>query len=184
MEPGRFRTLQIKFTMKIQFHYILILFGFLLFTACQSSETTKQTSDTLTEQAESLSTPETDSTGTLSGDLPYEAVYNEQTQQIDIKPDRQAGVPDIDQVVLMMNKKYPNIIMEKPEQKGDTLYVKIPNATALTQEMGTMGANIYLAEGTYAFTTIPGIRAVFFDFTEGDHAVPGVYTRDSFKDLN
>jgi hypothetical protein len=169
--------------MRTQVYHTVLLSGFLLLAGCQSSETTKQSGDTVAEQSQPANL-KTDSTDAQSGRLPYEAVYNEQTQQIDIQADKQAGVPDIDQVILAMNKKYPNILMEKLQQKGDTLFVRIPDATALTQEMGTMGANIYLAEGTYSLTNIPGIRVVFFDFAEGDHAVPGAYTRDSFKDIH
>lgn len=60
--------------------------------------------------------------------------------------------------------------------------VEIINAEYLTQRMGTTGAQNYLAAATYSLTETPGVRGVDFIFQEGDHAAPGVYTRESFKD--
>jgi len=65
---------------------------------------------------------------------------------------------------------------------NDTAYLKIPEATHLTQQMGSTGAQLYLAQVIYNLTEIPGIRFVNLDFEEGDHAAPGTYTRESFKD--
>ena len=48
--------------------------------------------------------------------------------------------------------------------------------------MGTSGAQNYLAATTYSLTEATGVRGVDFIFPEGDHAAPGVYTRESFKD--
>jgi len=61
-------------------------------------------------------------------------------------------------------------------------HVEIINAEYLTQRMGTSGAQNYLAAATYSLTETPGVRGVDFIFREGDHAAPGVYTRESFKD--
>ena len=61
-------------------------------------------------------------------------------------------------------------------------HVEIINAEYLTQRMGTSGAQNYLAATTYSLTEAPGVRVVDFIFPAGDHAAPGVYTRESFKD--
>ena len=61
-------------------------------------------------------------------------------------------------------------------------HVEIIDAEYLTQRMGTSGAQNYLAATTYSLTETPGVRGVDFIFQEGDHAAPGVYTRESFKD--
>jgi hypothetical protein len=60
--------------------------------------------------------------------------------------------------------------------------VKIPEATYLTQQMGSSGPTMFFAEAVYNISEIPGIRFINFDFEEGDHAQPGTYTRDDFKD--
>ena len=66
--------------------------------------------------------------------------------------------------------------------RHDTLHLKIKNTTSLTQEMGTAGAMLYLAEITYNLTELKNIRYINMDFEEGDNATPGTYTRNSFRD--
>ena len=61
-------------------------------------------------------------------------------------------------------------------------FVQIINAEYLTQRMGSSGAQDYLASATYTLTENRQIKKVNFIFEEGDHAVPGVYTRQTFAD--
>lgn len=67
---------------------------------------------------------------------------------------------------------------------GDTLYVKIENSTFLTQQMGTMGADACLSTATYTLTELDYVNTVHFDFKEGDHAIPGMYSRDYYIQRN
>lgn len=87
------------------------------------------------------------------------------------------------QIIQIANKKYPQIQLEWIKKDGNTAYLKIADATYLTQSMGTAGAEAYLSEITYSFTELEGINKINLDFTEGDHASPGVYSRDQFKNL-
>jgi hypothetical protein len=61
-----------------------------------------------------------------------------------------------------------------------TANVEIINSELLTQRMGTLGAQEFLATTTFTLTEHGGIHAVRFVFEPGDHAMPGVYTRESF----
>ncbi len=61
------------------------------------------------------------------------------------------------------------------------LRVDVQNDDYLTQRMGSFGADEFLAVATFTLTEYGGVRAVRFDFREGDHAAPGVYTRASFS---
>jgi hypothetical protein len=83
-------------------------------------------------------------------------------------------------VLLYLNKAYPNIGLELKNVTADTIYLRIPDAMYLTQQMGSTGPMIYLSEVVYNFTEIPGIKEVNFDFDEGDHATPGTYNRNTF----
>jgi hypothetical protein len=65
---------------------------------------------------------------------------------------------------------------------GDTVYLKIPEATYLTQQMGSSGPTMYFANLVYNLTEIPGIKNINVDLLEGDHAQPGTFNQDSFKD--
>ncbi|MBS1509509.1 MAG: hypothetical protein JST86_01615 [Bacteroidetes bacterium] len=86
----------------------------------------------------------------------------------------------IDNLLALMNTTYPEVQMRMMKQSGDTLFIKIPNSRFLTQQMGTSGAEAFIAEATYNLTEIKGINAVHFDFKEGDHAQPGTFSRTDF----
>mgnify|MGYP003492666184 FL=1 len=95
-----------------------------------------------------------------------------------------APLPDtlsIETIRVFLNSRYPNIQLQVLRQSGDTLYVQIPEATYLTQQMGSTGPEMYFGEAVYNLTEIPGIRFINFALAEGDHAGPDTYNRDSFK---
>jgi hypothetical protein len=73
---------------------------------------------------------------------------------------------------------FPRINLRNIEQQ--TANVEIVNDRYLTQDMGSSGAQDYLAEVTYTLTENPGIKSVNFIFQAGDHAMPGIYGRESF----
>jgi hypothetical protein len=75
---------------------------------------------------------------------------------------------------------FPKIILRKVEHQ--TAYVEIANDQYLTESMGSAGAQDWLAGVTYTLTENRNIKAVNFSFTAGEHAMPGVYTRENFKD--
>ena len=85
-------------------------------------------------------------------------------------------------VVAFLNNNYPNVQLVIVKTSGDTLFLKIPQSTYFTQQMGSSGPTTYFAEAVYNLTEIPGIHYVSFDFEEGDHAQPGTFNRESFKD--
>jgi len=63
----------------------------------------------------------------------------------------------------------------------DTVYIKVNNSDELTQRSGTAGAMMYLAKATYNLTELNGILYVNMDFEEGDHAMPGTFSRKYFS---
>jgi hypothetical protein len=66
----------------------------------------------------------------------------------------------------------------------DTAFIAIDNSNYLTQQMGTTGADEYLAKLTFAVSELEGINFVDLNFLEGDHAVPGTYERTDFNPDN
>ncbi len=88
--------------------------------------------------------------------------------------DAEASRPQGDGV----NTEFPQINLQKVEQQ--TANIEISNDQYLTQSMGSSGAQDYLAEVTFTLTENPGIKAVNFLFNAGDHAMPGLYSRESF----
>lgn len=73
----------------------------------------------------------------------------------------------------------PKVKLTKIEK--DIAIVEIINDEYLTQRMGSSGAQEYLASVTFTLTENPRIKKVNFIFQEGDHAMPGTYTRKDFK---
>jgi hypothetical protein len=65
--------------------------------------------------------------------------------------------------------------------KNQIASVEVINAEYLTQRMGSSGAQAYLASVTFTLTENPQIKEVKFIFEGGDHAMPGTYTRQDFK---
>lgn len=102
---------------------------------------------------------------------------DESTLPVFIKP---IGSGDIKEIVNELNRKFkqdhlPLIALTKTE--GNIAYVRIDDATVLTQQMGTYGATSYINAVTYSLASIDQIDCVWFDFKEGDHAIPGKYCR-------
>ena len=101
---------------------------------------------------------------------------------LDMKTDPRSGLARSWALTKYLNSNNSKVVIEWQRRSNDTAYLKIADATVLTQQMGTTGAMMYLAFVVYNVTELPGIRFVTLAFDEGDHAVPGTYTRESFKD--
>ncbi|MBK1439767.1 hypothetical protein JHJ32_07215 [Parapedobacter sp. ISTM3] len=117
--------------------------------------------------------------------LPYIAVFDEASEQLGAEknPDFDGSPLTIEALTQALITNYPEITIVVRNVSNDTLYLQIPDAQYLTQQMGSSGSQMYLLEATYAYTELPGINAVNFGFEEGDHAIPGTYTRKHFEEL-
>lgn len=166
--------------------YLSIRLTILLFfvASCQN-ETSDTATDTgaVTDSTAASSTMRTEPPSPDPG-LPYTAVFNDETDQLNAQPnaDFDRSRLNVDTLTHLLLISYPQVELEVDRVANDTVYVQIADATYLTQQMGSSGAHMYLLEATYAYTELSGIHVVNFDFTEGDHAIPGAYTRKSFED--
>lgn len=86
-------------------------------------------------------------------------------------------------LIEVLNKRAENCKIKYLKQKNDTLHIRILNDEVLTEQLGTTGAYCYLGETVYTLTENDLVKQVKIDFTEGSHAAPGVYSRESFADL-
>ncbi len=84
-------------------------------------------------------------------------------------------------LIQLINNNFPDIHLYLVKSSHDTVYVKIPDSKKLTQEMGSTGAENYMASATYTLTELKNIKFVNFALKEGDHAGPGVFSREDFK---
>lgn len=85
---------------------------------------------------------------------------------------------DIEKTILAWNENSA-IKIEFTKIDNGMLYVKIPDAEKLTQRMGSTGAMQILASLVYTLTE--KYPYVYIDFDEGDHASPGMFSRNSFR---
>jgi len=76
----------------------------------------------------------------------------------------------------------PPVLLVRGRGPG-VVHVEVVDADFLTERMGSTGAHYYLTAATYTLTEATDVRTVDFLFEEGDHAAPGLYTRESFKDV-
>ncbi|MFZ9388019.1 MAG: hypothetical protein ACO25B_09070 [Chitinophagaceae bacterium] len=126
--------------------------------------------------------PEVVEEDTVALSYSWKAGLNDSTGELEVKK-TELGSPDsltATSMITFLNTKTPNIQLQFVKISGDTIYVSIPDALYLTQQMGSTGPSLYFAETVYNLTEIPGIRFVNFNFEEGDHAAPGVLHRGQF----
>ncbi|MEJ7780878.1 MAG: hypothetical protein WKF68_14955 [Daejeonella sp.] len=118
--------------------------------------------------------------------VPWNVGVNDSTDMMEIRKDPASDMTNLGpkDIIDALNLKHPQIKLSWVQQTGTKAFIKIDDASYLTQRSGTQGAQAYLAEVTYSLTELKGISAVDFSFEEGDHAVPGTYTRDDFVNFN
>jgi hypothetical protein len=112
----------------------------------------------------------------------WQSGMNDSTGKIEMKKVPSNDSLSTQSVIDFLNKDNPNVKLELVKTSNDTIFLKIAEATYLTQQMGSSGPELYLAEVVYNLTELPGIKQVTLDFEEGDHASPGTFNRDSFKE--
>lgn len=86
-------------------------------------------------------------------------------------------------LIQLINENSSGIHLDLVKISHDTIYVKIPDSKKLTTEIGDTGAENYLASTIYTLTESQNIKFVNIAMKPGDHAVPGVYSREDFKSL-
>ena len=64
--------------------------------------------------------------------------------------------------------------------KGQVADVEVFNDEHLTERMGSTGADAFLAAATFTLTEYDNLKFVNFIFEPGDHAEPGLYSRETF----
>ena len=67
------------------------------------------------------------------------------------------------------------------QTKSDTVVIEVLQSDILTQRMGGSGATGFIATTTFTLTQLSQWKFVEFVFEAGDHANPGTYSREDFK---
>lgn len=108
--------------------------------------------------------------------------FNQQTEKFEVTQLRPVDSDTLtgESLEKIINKSWPKVQVKFVGTSDDTAFISIPDSEVLTQQMGTAGAESFMISTTFSFTELKGIKYVSFDFKEGDHAIPGVYNRNSW----
>ena len=170
-----FRTMKMK--------YLAILCLSFIFFSCNSGKNTEPPEEV---HHDSASAPGNgDSALTIVNRPMIWTVDEESTGTEKLKKPENARLDTFSTVHLveLLNNNYPEVQMDLVKMSHDTLYVKIPDSQKLTQQMGSTGAENYMASATYTLTENKNVKYINFDLKEGDHAGPGVFNREDFKKM-
>lgn len=160
---------------------VAILFSLLLFLfSCTNSADNKNTPDTANES--DADTAETGSTAPADKNQFYiwnvDSDQKTKTENPQLRPEYYS----VDTLIMGLNEKYPNILLQKKSIGHDTLYTEIKDAKYLTEQLGSAGSEQYIAQAVVNLTAVKGVNYVRIDFEEGSHASPDVWGKSSFSD--
>ncbi len=83
-------------------------------------------------------------------------------------------------IIGLFNELYPEIPLSFTKISHDSIFLIVKKSAYLSDQLGSTGAEQYIAEVTYNLTELKGINFVTISFKEGDHASPGTYSRTDF----
>lgn len=108
---------------------------------------------------------------------------NSKAEKLKKPADTKIKTLSVAQLISALNNNFSEVQLHYSKISHDTIYVTIPDSEKLTQQLGSTGAYNYIATAVYNLTELKDVKYVNFDFKEGDHAVPGVFSRGNFKEL-
>ncbi|HRD57083.1 MAG TPA: hypothetical protein PK504_03495 [Ferruginibacter sp.] len=90
------------------------------------------------------------------------------------------GIKSADSLIRGLNEYYADVLLEKVKQSGDTIYTVIKDNNYLGNQMGSTGAEVYLADVILNLTSVPGIQYVRIDMDVANHIAPGTWSAKNF----
>lgn len=166
----------------------ILLFAIILFTIGCSSGTNE--TEEVIEGTEVVDTPglsgmEEPALSVTTKPSLWTVEYEDQTKSEKLKKPEDLKISSLSATDLVnaLNENFADVQLKLNKISHDTIFVEIPDSEKFTQQMGSTGSYNYLASAVFNLTELDHIKYVKFDFKEGDHAAPGVFTRDDFKVL-
>lgn len=165
----------------------ILFFALILFVAGCSSGT-DETEEVVEEEV--IDTPaisDVDEPGITVTNKPslWTVEYEDQSNSEKLKKPEDIGINSLSvaDLITALNENFTDIQLKLNKISHDTIFVTIPESDVLTQQMGSTGAYNYMATTVFNLTELDDIKYVKFDFNEGDHSSPGVFSREDFKVL-
>lgn len=163
----------------------LFLMSILLFS-CGSDNDSKEEVVYQTERDTAVVADNPDTTVKIINNKIFWSVQpNAQNEKRELKKPSTVAINTFapQQLLDSLNYIFPDMQLVFKKIGHDTLYVRMPQSTRLTNNIGDTGAENYLATVVFNLTELPGIKYVNLSFSPGNHAEPGVYSRDDFKKM-
>jgi len=175
----------------IKLKEIGIIILLLLLVTCNNKGTSKKSNqqDSVNESLTSDSLQFQDSSSPINVTLP-DIENSSAIWDYDVKADSIVQIKEVnkdtltyEKLINMINTGYKNMVLiDFSRIAHDTIFISIKNSEYLTQQMGSTGAFEFMISTTFTLTELQGIACVSFDFQEGDHASPGIYSRKYYWD--
>ena len=96
-------------------------------------------------------------------------------------PILQQAILNTDSLIKGLNERYENVFLQKDRICGDTLYTFIDDSQYLSNQMGSTGAEVYIADVVLNLAEVPGVKYVAIKMEEGSHAQSGIWTKENFE---
>ena len=93
----------------------------------------------------------------------------------------QQTILNTDSLIKGLNERYENVFLQKDRICGDTLYTFIDDSQYLSNQMGSTGAEVYIADVVLNLAEVPGVKYVAIKMEEGSHAQSGIWTKENFE---
>lgn len=164
---------------------LILILPFLFFACKDSSNEIKLVDNDSTRKLfnkdSSLKSFDAD-TSKSAGTIQYAWLVDFENKTKKRNPKFKSEYLNVDSLINVVNRLYPNIKLEQVKVSGDTLFTKIMDSKYLGERMGTSGAALYIAELIINLTSVDKIKYVKIDFEEGSHATPGIWSANDFND--
>lgn len=166
----------------------ILLFAVILFAVgCSSgtNETEEVIQEAVVVDTPEMSGPEEPVLSVTTKPSIWTVEYEDQTKSEKLKkPENvQIGSLSATDLINVLNENYTDVQLKFEKISHDTIFVNIPESQKLTQQMGSTGSYNYMAMTVFNLTELKNVKYVKFDFKEGDHSGPGVFSREDFKVL-
>lgn len=86
-----------------------------------------------------------------------------------------------DSLIKGLNERNENVFLKKDRISNDTLYTFIDDSQYLSNQMGSTGAELYIADVVLNLAEVPGVKYVAIKMQEGSHAQSGIWTQKNFE---
>ena len=164
---------------------VVVLSAVFFFTSCSNSNTDEEatTSDTVityepVDTAEGVDVSVNKSNAIWSVDLDSSTNEFHLVKNKNVRADTLTAQTLVNSV----NAAWQPLSISLLNVHHDTVTVKLNDEEVVNENMGSSGSEQFLAAVTYTLTELKNIHYVQFNFARGDHAQPGVYSREDFID--